>query len=328
MRKLGYFDLLMFLKRFRVLLAGGRPAAEVLGMMAETAEDEGLSRYLNRTLDRLRSGRDLAAALFEEDHPFPKSMARCFQTMPDQDQQLEKTLSSLEEVYRIRNKAPDRTTSFMSAAAMFMPLIVALAASLLILTTMVPEFENMYSGFGRALPIITVLVIGLSHLVTEYWYLCLLFGAVAFYAAAFCMARIGMRSTGLLYTFSLLHGQLRSGADVRQALTWAFEAVSNPRLEKKIKEVLAELENGLSVSEAFRRSNYFPVFAADALAGGEQRGDLTKAAGEIVAFLSGRRVWSVEVLVTVAFIFMAGFVVLFYLAMYIPLFSMASAVAG
>ena len=60
-------------------------------------------------------------------------------------------------------------------------IVVAIIISAILLIKVVPQFESVFQGFGAELPAFTMMVVGLSRWLQEWWYLV----AGALFAAAF-----------------------------------------------------------------------------------------------------------------------------------------------
>lgn len=56
-------------------------------------------------------------------------------------------------------------------------ILVAAVVTSILLIKVVPQFESVFSGFGAELPAFTLMVIGLSEFMQEWWWM-LLGGAV------------------------------------------------------------------------------------------------------------------------------------------------------
>jgi type IV pilus assembly protein PilC len=327
MYKLDNFGLLLFLKQFRVLLAGGYSVADSLEAMSKHVSDERLENHLLSVLKNLKSGKGLHDALFGKDHPFPESMSRCLRSMPQKDHKLEITIKGLEENYATRARLSQKPFNIMSGswAALFCMLLLAL-----ILICVIPEFENMFAEFGGTLPPLTQFFVDLSYLFRKYWFLVLLVAGPAFYLTISRKLRFRFRNAELSYVFSLMLGQLESGANMTQALTWAADSVDNRRLEGQLNAVLTRMKNGSALSDSFREGTRFPLLVAHAIAFGEGRGDLRASMEELVSYYSREREWDLRFglgpIIIMAFsLLLVGSMVI---SMYLPIFKMSVTVGG
>jgi type IV pilus assembly protein PilC len=322
MHKLDDFNLLLFLKQFRVLLSDGLSVADSLELISKHISDQRFKKYLVSAHKDLKSGKNLYDALFGKAHPFPESMARCVRSMPQKDHQLELTIKSLEENYGTRTELVQKPFSLLPSigVTLFSLFLVAL-----FLLFVVPVFADMYSGFGRALPVLTQFVINVSLFLIRYWFLVLLIIAAVYYLIFLRRVKFGFRDADLYYTFSLMLGQLKSGANIKQMLSWAADSLDNPRMGERLHSVLRDVENGKTLSESFRHAAYFPLFVADIIALAEKKGDLKPAMEEIVSYYSIKKEWDLRI--SILPIIVVIFAIIFFIwAMYLPIFRMAGAI--
>jgi type IV pilus assembly protein PilC len=325
MYRLDDFNLLLFLKRFRVLLAGGYSVADSLDVISKHTTDQGLKNHLLSSCKALQSGQNLYDAFFGNKHPFPESMARCLKSVPQKDHELELTIKSLEQNYITRAELFQKPLNLMtgSGAALFFLLLLAL-----ILIFVIPEFEVMFAEFGGTLPVPTQFVLNLSYFFRKYWFLVLFVAGGISYLVISKKLRFGFRNADLSYIFSLMLGQLKSGADITQALAWAADSVDNRRLEEQLNAVLSRVKNGSTLSESLRDRTHFPLFVAHAIALGEKRGDLKPSMEEIVSYhLRERELWFGvgPIIVMMLSAIVIGWLVV---SMYLPIFKMAGVVGG
>lgn len=321
MYKLDDFDLLLFLKQFRVLVSGGYSIADSLDFISKQISDPRFKKHLLSAHRDLKSGKSLYDALFGKDHPFPESMARCFRSMPQKDHQLELTIKSLEENYRTRTELVQKPFTFLPGIGV--PLFGALSLAF-ILVAVIPVFEGMFSGFGKALPALTQFVFNVSLFVRKYWFLVLLIIALLYYLILSRRVKFGFHNADLYYIFSLILGQLKSGANIKQMLSWAADSLDNRHLQERLNSVLRGVENGKTLSESLRHAAYFPLFVANVIALGEKKGDLKPAMEEIVSYYSRKKEWDLHfrlgpiIVITFA-------IALIIFSMYLPIFQMTGA---
>ena len=74
---------------------------------------------------------------------------------------------------------------------MFYPiavLVVALIVTSILLIFVVPQFQDIFDGFGAELPAFTLFVIGISEFMQEYWWMILI--AIVAFGYAFKEAKL------------------------------------------------------------------------------------------------------------------------------------------
>ena len=319
MHKLDDFNLLLFLKQFRVLLSDGVSVADSLELISKHISDQRFKKYLVSAHKDLKSGKNLYDALFGKSHPFPESMARCVRSMPQKDHDLELTIKSLEENYGTRTELVHKSFSFLPSIGVTLFCVLLLA---FFLTAVTPVFEELLSGFGRGLPAPTKFVLSLSLFLRKYWFLALLIIAAVYYLIFLWRVKFRFNDSDLYYIFSLMWGQLTSGATIKQMLSWAADSLDNPRMGERLRSILRDVESGKTLSESFRHVAYFPSFVSDIIAPAEKKGDLKPAMEEIVSYYSIKKEWDLPI--SILPIIVVIFAILFFiLAVYLPIFRMA-----
>jgi len=319
MHKLDDFNLLLFLKQFRVLLSDGVSVADSLELISKHISDQRFKKYLVSAHKDLKSGKNLYDALFGKPHPFPESMARCVRSMPQKDHDLELTIKSLEQNYQTRTELVHKSFSFLPSIGVTLFCVLLLA---FFLTAIIPTFEELFSGFGRGLPAPTKFVLSTSLFLRKYWFLVLLIIAAVYYLIFLWPVKFGFRDADLYYIFSLMLGQFKSGAHVTQVLSWAADSLDNPRMGQRLRSVLRDVENGKTLSESFRHAAYFPSFVSDIIALAEKKGDLKPAMEEIVSYCSIKKEWDSWISILPIIVVIVA-ILFFILAMYLPIFRIA-----
>jgi type IV pilus assembly protein PilC len=302
--------------------------------MSKHVSDERLENHLLSALKDLKSGKSLHDALFGGDHPFPESMSRCLRSMPQKDHQLEITIKGLEENYSTRARLFQKRFNLItgSGAAVFYLLFLALILIFVMIFVM-PAFEAMYAdwyGSWMKLPPLTQFFLDLSHLFRKYWFLVFLIAGGVCYFIIPKKLRFRFRNAQLSYIFSLILGQLKSGANITQALAWAADSVDNLRVKGQLNAVYRGIKNGRTVSDSFREGTRFPLFVAHAIAFGEGSGDLKASLEGLASYYSREEELDLRfgvgpIIVMVIGILLIGAMVI---SMYLPIFKMSGTVGG
>jgi type IV pilus assembly protein PilC len=319
------FDLMQFLQQFRLLLQSGKPLDRSLEIMSRHWQDPRFADHLRSGAERVRGGASLPEALFPPGHPFPSSLERIFRSMPDRDLDLKATLHKLEEAYQALNHAPDRA-SFPAEILLGGMLFIAVMLGLFVIV--VPMLAGMFAESGQALPLPTRIVIAISSLFLSIWPVVLISATGGLYALSRSIKNKRLREIAIVQSFSLLAGQLRTGADLRQALAWASDSVEDHATRSALRAVLSSLSNGSALSAALEQTRFFPPVVAQAVTLGEKKGSLAAPMEELDAYLRNRfdlmtRVKSglMQPCLLIAVGFTLGFVIM---AMYMPIFQMGS----
>lgn len=160
---------------FRQLAAAERkqlPFAELLDILAQDPELFGADNaWLQLLARQLREGGSLTGALAQMPELLPSESAQLLQVAERQGK-LAAALDVMADDFA--RKAQERTTLL---AAITFPALMAVAFSIIFMMLMIfviPQFGELFRGFGAELPGLTQLIIGASTFLADIWWLVLL----------------------------------------------------------------------------------------------------------------------------------------------------------
>ena len=243
---------------------------------------------MSEVLQAVQGGKSLAEALAQ--HPyFPTlyvNMVRAGEMGGFLDQALQRLAEYLERGQQLR----DDVRAALTYPAL---LTVAMGGSMMVLLIYVlPKFSALFADMGKALPLSARIVMGVSNVLRNYWWIGLLVigsGVVAFrysvrtprgrYAwDAWKLRIVGigtccdeMEVASLARTFGTL---LKSGVPMLQALGITKQIAGNQVIARAIGEVEVGAREGAGVAEPLARSGVFPTLAVQMISVGEETGRL------------------------------------------------------
>ncbi|MDZ4131166.1 MAG: type II secretion system F family protein, partial [Hydrogenophaga sp.] len=166
------------------LVAAGLPLERALSALTEEAEDDKQRNLMASLRSEVNAGSPFAQALAQHPREF-SSIYTSVIAAGEQSGQLgtvlERLADDLEEREALKNKL---------VAASLYPAIVTLVAIVIVVflvSYVVPQVANVFAGSKRALPLLTVMMLGLSDFVRSYGWLML--GALVLGSGALVMAR-------------------------------------------------------------------------------------------------------------------------------------------
>jgi general secretion pathway protein F len=280
--------LAMMTQEFAALLDAGLELDRALGMIAELEDIASLRPVLTAVRQRVRDGASLSDALAGERGfpPYYVSMVRAGEAGGMQSV----TLARLAD-YMNRSLAIRETIG----SALVYPMVLLATAGLsvlVILTLVLPEFEPLFESSGHALPWPTRLLMELSSVVREFWWLLILLAIGAFAVAHAALRRPTMRARRDAWLLRLpLVGELlrsmelerlyrtlgalaRNGVPLPTALKLSGEVLWNSVLREAINEAAASLRDGDVLSARLARTLVFPARTLDLIRIGEETGKL------------------------------------------------------
>jgi len=233
-------------------------------------------------------------------------------------------------------------------SAMAYPIVIfvfAAAVMLGMVAFIVPVFAGVFKELGDAkMPAMTVFVMGISKIVTGYWYLLILGtvgGSFAFMKwkktpkgrslwqrfllrVPFKIGDIFQKVALARWsrTFSALMG---AGVPLLQAIDITSQTAGNIVVEEAMANVTASVKAGGTIAEPLMDSPVFPSMVGHMVKVGEETGALTTMLSKIGDFYEDQVQASVKALTSilepVMIVFVGGIVGFIVISMYLPLFS-------
>ena len=282
-------DIAIFTQQIAKLLKAGLPLDRALSILISIAEEGEVKRVLTRIQDEVRGGSTLADAMEAQSGVFSRlylNMVRAGEAGGS----LEVVLARLAEFMERAKALRDSVTS-----ALIYPIILLAVAGIsviILLTFVVPQFQQLFEDAGEALPLPTQVVIFVGDAMRDYWWLgaLLIILAVAYMKRQLSQPESRYRWDGIflrLPLFGDLIGKvemarmartlgtlLRNGVPLLTALSIVKETLTNLVLAEAIGEVAENLKAGQSLAEPLMEHGAFPQLAVHMIRVGEETGQL------------------------------------------------------
>ena len=228
-------------------------------------------------------------------------------------------------------------------------LVIAVIVTVILLIFVVPQFEDLFKGFGADLPAFTKLVINMSRFLQDNWYF--VFGVLA--AAGYGFVQMKKRSPAfnhfldrLILQFPIIGAIMHKAAISRFARTLStMSAAGVPLVEalysvagatgniiysNAIMQMRDEVSTGMQLQLSMRQVNLFPNMVVQMVAIGEESGSLDSMLGKVADFYEeevDNAVDSLSSLIEPMIMALLGVIVGgLVIAMYLPIFKLGSAI--
>jgi general secretion pathway protein F len=226
-------DLLLLISNLELLLGAGIDLNAALGSLAKSSQKPALKSLLSELRERVQKGAALSDALAGAGSTTPRFVIASIRA-GETGGQLGTVLAKLSDyLSRFEKFRSDLISSLIYPAIL---LIMALAAILILVTVVIPQFKPLFEDAGAELPLLTRLVVGTSDLVLNN---AALLGASA--AALMLLARAGLKQPRLALALDRIKLGLPFGAG---SLLKKIEAARFTRLTALL------LENGVAMLSA------------------------------------------------------------------------------
>ncbi|MGI6656928.1 MAG: type II secretion system inner membrane protein GspF [Desulfobulbus sp.] len=282
-------DIHVATRQLATLLEAGIPLIPSISGLIEQTENHALKTILTQIKDAVNEGNTLTSALAEHPGLFSNiyiNMVQAGEASGSLGVVLERLAEFGENQHAIHNRIK---------AALLYPLFMALvgtAVLFILITFIVPNIVSVFADSQQALPLPTILLIGLSTVLKQFWWavalaVCGLVAGFRWFLRTpggrrrwdrFKLTCPGIRDLAIKTAaarFSrTLASLLSSGVPLITSLRIVSNIVDNEILREQIAQAEEELEKGMGLAQFFRGSPWFPPMLVQMMAVGEQSGAL------------------------------------------------------
>ena len=320
------------------LVSSGLPLERALSSLADEAERQHEHHLVATLRAEVNGGSTFARALAQH----PREFSAIFVGVIGAGEQsgtlgqvLERLADDLEEQQALKSK--------LIGAALY-PAIVTLVAIVIVLflvAYVVPQVAHVFASSKRALPVLTVVMIGISNFVRSYGWLLLIalvgagFGARLALANALFRERFDAawlklpilgklaRSYNTARFASTLAMLAAAGVPILKALQAAADTLSNRAMRTDALDALVLVREGAPLASALSQKKRFPALLAMFARLGEQTGQLPlmlqRAARQLSTEVTRRAMQLATLLEPLLIVAMGVVVMLIVLAVLLPI---------
>jgi len=336
-------EISIFFRQLSTMLNAGLPVVQGFTLAEKGAENPALLKLLIAVRESLEAGSPLAEAFRKHPENFDNltcALIEAGEAGGILDTLLLRLCDYKEKAIALKGKIK---------SAMVYPtsiIVISFIVTAILMIFVVPVFASMFSDMGGELPMPTQIVMNISDIFVAYWYLvvgspiALIAGVKRIYATdkgRYQIDKLMLKLPVLgdvlqkaavarfCRTFSTL---TTAGVPILDCLDTTAEISGNMVLEKVILSCKGSIEQGSTLSGPLEKSGIFPVMVTQMIAIGEEAGALETMMAKIADFYEEEVDTAVEGMTALmepaimAFlgVFIGGLVI----AMYLPIFKMAS----
>ena len=340
-------DVILFCRQFSTMIDAGLPIIQCLDILYTQQENKTFKRVLKEIKGNVESGQTFAEAL----RKYPKQFDDLFVNMIAAGEAggiLDEILRRLSEYMEKAAKLKARIKGGMVYP--LVTIVIAVVVVTVIMVFVIPVFEEMFEGMGGALPAPTQIVIKMSRFTKGNIH----FMILALVLGGFAIRRSYNTEKGQVFMDDLLlklpvfgtlvrkaavakftrtmGTMLGSGVAILDALDIVAKTAGNKTIEAAVYETRSAISEGRTMSEPLLESGVFPAMVCQMIAVGESTGALDTMLAKIADFYDEEVDQAVENLTTlmepVMLVFLGVIIGGLVVSMYLPIFKMASVVAG
>lgn len=337
-------DISLFSRQLATMMESGVPMVQAFEIIEGGQANPKMAKLINDVKTEIQSGSTLADSLGK--HPLYFDELYCNLVAAGEkagvlDELLDTIATYKERTEEIKGKI--KKAMFYPASVLF----VAVGVTILLLVKVVPAFQDMFTSFGADLPGLTLAVVAASKYMQANWYFVV--GIIAAIVIGFSQAkkrsikfahfldRLSLKIPivgGILYDAAVaryartLSTTFKAGVPLVEGLDTVAGAVGNVVFRDAVLKVKDDVSTGHQLQLAMNQTGLFPHMVVQMAAIGEESGNLDAMLGKSADYYENEVANAVDALSSllepIVMVLVGGLVGVMVVAMYLPIFKMAS----
>jgi type IV pilus assembly protein PilC len=345
-KKIKSADIAHFSRQLTSMMRSGVPLIQSLDIMASGHENPSMQELINALAKDIAGGSDLGGALAKH----PKYFDELFVNLVSAGEQAGTLEDMLDKVATYKEKTENLKAKIKKA--MMYPIMVILAAIIvttIMLIFVIPQFKDLFQGFGADLPAFTQLVIDMSEWLQANWWMPL--GTIIIAGYAFGQAKqrsekfnhfidrlvLKLPITGTILNKSAVARFARtlatmsaSGVPLVESMDSVAGATGNVVYKEAVMNIKDDTSKGVQLNVAMQTTQVFPKMVVQMTKIGEESGRIEDMLNKVADYfeeqvddlVDGLSKQIEPLIMGVLGILVGGLIV----AMYLPIFKLGSAI--
>lgn len=337
-------DMAVFCRQFVSILRAGVSVASVLSMLGQQTGNKKLRAAIREMQADVEKGESLATSMRRHPKIFPAILVNMV-SAGESSGNLEESFRQM-ELYFDRSK---RTKSKVTSAMIYpcVLIVVMIVVLIVMMTKIIPNFLKTFEDMDAELPKITLGVMAVCEWFESWWWVPLLvLVALIVGGVLFHRTNKGKHFFGWLARKTPVVGNLTvktacatfcrtmevligSGLTLTDSMDLAASNMGNIYYLEAIRDARGMVAEGTPLRESLVRTGIFPPMVSNLVGVGEETGDLQSMMGKVADYYDEEVDEATKKLLNLMepaiIIFMAVFVVIIVLAIYLPMINMTKA---
>lgn len=339
-------DIAFFSRQIATMMKSGVPIVTSMEILAGGQKNPRMKSLINTIRADIESGSSLYEALSKHPVQFDelyRNLVRAGESAGVLETVLDTIATYKENIETLKGKIKK---------AMFYPAMVvavAILVSSILLIWVVPQFEEVFKGFGADLPAFTKMIIAMSDFMISWWWLMLL-GTVGLVVAFIMLKKrspafahfldrtvlkvpvIGqiMHNAAIARFSRTLAVTFKAGVPLVEALDSVSGATGNMVYTEAVRRIRDDVAVGYQLNMAMKQTNLFPHMVIQMAAIGEEAGALDAMLFKVAEYYEQEVNNAVDALASLIepliMVFLGVIVGGMVVGMYLPIFKLAGAV--
>lgn len=337
-------DMAVFCRQFVSILRAGVSVASVLSMLGQQTGNKKLRAAIREMQADVEKGESLATSMRRHPKIFPAILVNMV-AAGESSGNLEESFRQM-ELYFDRSK---RTKSKVTSAMIYpcVLIVVMIVVLIVMMTKIIPNFLKTFEDMDAELPKLTQGVMAVCEWFESWWWVPLLvLVALVVGGILFHRTNKGRHFFGWLARKTPVVGNLTvktacatfcrtmevligSGLTLTDSMDLAASNMGNIYYLEAIRDARGMVAEGTPLRESLVRTGIFPPMVSNLVGVGEETGDLQSMMGKVADYYDEEVDEATKKLLNLMepaiIIFMAVFVVIIVLAIYLPMINMTKA---
>ena len=337
-------DMAVFCRQFVSILRAGVSVASVLSMLGQQTGNKKLRAAIREMQADVEKGESLATSMRRHPKIFPAILVNMV-AAGESSGNLEESFRQMELYFERSKRTKSKVTSAMIYPCVL--IVVMIVVLIVMMTKIIPNFLKTFEDMDAELPKLTQGVMAVCEWFESWWWVPLLV-LVALIVGGILFHRTdkGKHFFGWLARKTPVVGNLTvktacatfcrtmevligSGLTLTDSMDLAASNMGNIYYLEAIRDARGMVAEGTPLRESLVRTGIFPPMVSNLVGVGEETGDLQSMMGKVADYYDEEVDEATKKLLNLMepaiIIFMAVFVVIIVLAIYLPMINMTKA---
>lgn len=337
-------DMAVFCRQFVSILRAGVSVASVLAMLGQQTSNKKLRAAIREMQADVEKGEALATSMRRHPKIFPSILVNMV-SAGEASGNLEESFRQMELYFERSKRTKSKVTSAMIYPCVL--IVVMIVVLIVMMTKIIPSFLKTFEEMDAELPKITLGVMAVCEWFKSWWWVpllvlaALIVGGVIFHRTDKgrhffgwlarkipVVGNLTVKSACATFcrTMEVLIG---SGLTLTDSMDLAASNMGNIYYLEAIRDARALVAEGTPLRESLLRTGLFPAMVSNLVGVGEETGDLQSMMGKVADYYDEEVEEATKKLLNLMepaiIIFMAVFVVIIVLSIYLPMINMTKA---
>lgn len=337
-------DMAVFCRQFVSILRAGVSVASVLSMLGQQTGNKKLRAAIREMQADVEKGESLATSMRRHPKIFPAILVNMV-SAGEASGNLEESFRQMELYFERSKRTKSKVTSAMIYPCVL--IVVMIVVLIVMMTKIIPNFLKTFEDMDAELPKLTQGVMAVCEWFKSWWWvpllvlLALIVGGVLFHRTDKGKHFFGWlaRKTPVVGNLTVktacatfcrtMEVLIGSGLTLTDSMDLAASNMGNIYYLEAIRDARGMVAEGTPLRESLVRTGIFPPMVSNLVGVGEETGDLQSMMGKVADYYDEEVEEATKKLLNLMepaiIIFMAVFVVIIVLAIYLPMINMTKA---